>query len=77
MTDKDFAGKLAAGMRRAKQSAAKVAAPTTNDKSSNTAVRNDAASVRVTPANVSSPARSDSRSDSRSDKLHPARVWPD
>lgn len=73
MTDKDFAGKLAAGMRRAKQSAAKVAAPTTNPASSSTATRNDPAPVRVTPVNVLPPTRSDSRSD----KLHPARVWPD
>lgn len=74
MTDKDMAGKLAAGMRRAKQTATIIAAePVAKAASNKTAAASYVAPTRPAQAKVTPP----SRADGPWNNLHPARVWPD
>lgn len=70
MSEKDFSGKLAAGMRRAKQpGAAEPTAPAAPNKSSTTA-----GAQNVTPRQTGEAASAGSENRRA---LHPKRVWPD
>jgi hypothetical protein len=68
MSEKDFSGKLSASMRRARQSATALEAPTAPD--------------AAPAAPLSRYARQDDQAPPASldrpwDNLHPARIWPD